>query len=430
MMQEVAEVFSLDDDMVDGDLGDGTTIRTNSCSNRKKSQNLTGPPGTISPDADSYRSSNQAREAAWTSKLMTADWQQGWKVPFNADSLTDMSKEDLRVRLQESCEVINVLMCELDVARRYLEGKFEALKILQGKAILDKATTHTKSLLQKSEERSKALETEVNTLQWEVSFNQLQMKKCEQSWEQRYSRILAENKTLTAQLENRDKELQNVQAENSVLRRQCLEMFSMLNVKEQRAFQRNEPHYVDTSLQELVVLEACRSHAVPQPCPCNQIAAASRKQLIQLQQELDAERSKREEALMVADAFRIAFEQQIKKRSEYLMMLAEDNVLKGHNRGPLISINQRLRDLLPFGMEAKMADDLPDTLYKLLDLLNDKEEALAHQRKVSIMLAHNSDRHSHPQSSKKPEENTSDNTSQHQQTPACTHSTDPSQANI
>lgn len=44
--------------------------------------------------------------------------------------------------------------------------------------------------------------------------------------------------------------------------------------------------------------------------------------------QLDAQRSKREEALMVADAFRIAFEQQLKKRSEHLLLLAEANILK------------------------------------------------------------------------------------------------------
>lgn len=38
-----------------------------------------------------------------------------------------------------------------------------------------------------------------------------------------------------------------------------------------------------------------------------------------------------------------------------------------------------------------MPDDLLETLYKLLDLLNDREEALAHQRKVSIMLAHSAE---------------------------------------
>lgn len=34
---------------------------------------------------------------------------------------------------------------------------------------------------------------------------------------------------------------------------------------------------------------------------------------------------------MVADAFRIAFEQQLKKRSEHLLLLAEANILKSNH---------------------------------------------------------------------------------------------------
>lgn len=33
---------------------------------------------------------------------------------------------------------------------------------------------------------------------------------------------------------------------------------------------------------------------------------------------------------MVADAFRIAFEQQLRKRSEHFLLLAEANLLKSH----------------------------------------------------------------------------------------------------
>lgn len=33
---------------------------------------------------------------------------------------------------------------------------------------------------------------------------------------------------------------------------------------------------------------------------------------------------------MVADAFRIAFEQQLRKRSEHFLLLAEANILKSH----------------------------------------------------------------------------------------------------
>uniref|UniRef100_A0A3Q1EFP4 Coiled-coil domain containing 125 n=1 Tax=Acanthochromis polyacanthus TaxID=80966 RepID=A0A3Q1EFP4_9TELE len=314
-------------------------------------------------------------------------------------SLVDLSKEELRERLQEATEVIDVLCCDLDVTNRYLEGKFEALKILQGKAMLDKATSHTKSMLQKSEDKAKALEKEVNSLQWELSFHQVQMKKLKQSWEQKYNRLLSENQTLTDNIEEMDTKIQGLQAENSALSRKYLEVFSMLNLKEQRVYQGTQPQCSldrNTSVLEMAVLGACRCHGVTEACPCSRIAAASRKQLVELQQELDAEHSRRQEALMVADAFRIAFEQQLRKRSEQFLLLAEAKILKSHHckdegKNPLVSVSQRLRGLLPSGLEKKMPEDLSETLYKLMDLLNDREEALAHQRKVSIMLAHSAE---------------------------------------
>nr|XP_020455052.1 coiled-coil domain-containing protein 125 [Monopterus albus]XP_020455053.1 coiled-coil domain-containing protein 125 [Monopterus albus]XP_020455054.1 coiled-coil domain-containing protein 125 [Monopterus albus] len=389
-MQEVSKTCSLDDDMLDGDLGDGMEVRVAPSSTVKKSS-FTNLVETPLP-------SSQAGEVAWIPGLKATEAQQRarWKVP-HCGSLLDLSKDELKDRLQEANEMIDVLCCELEVAHRYLEGKYEALKILQGKAILDKATSHTKSLLQKGEERAKALEKEVNSLQWELSFNQVQMKKSEQSWEQKYNRILSENKTLTDNLEERESDNQRLRAENTALSRQCLELLSMLNVKEQRAYQGTKPQCSperDASVLELAVLGACRCLGV-EACPCSRTAAASRKQLIQLQQELDAQRLRREEALMVADAFRIAFEQQLRKRSEHFLLLAEANVLKsshskteGVNKSPSISVSQRLREFLPSSLDVKIPEDLLVTLYRLLDLLNDKEEALAHQRKVSIMLAH------------------------------------------
>ncbi|XP_029295662.1 coiled-coil domain-containing protein 125 isoform X2 [Cottoperca gobio] len=402
-MQEVSEACSLDDDMVDGDLGDGMGVRAApssvpSCYRRKKSQSCAGLTETLLSRTELLRSSGQAGEAAWIPGLKTAETQQRarWKLPHSG-SLDDLSKDELKDRLQEATEVIDVLCCELEVAHRYLEGKYEALKILQGKTILDKATSHTKSLLQKSEARAKALEKEVNSLQWELSFSQVQMKKSQQSWEQKYNRIMSENKTLTDSLQGRKREMQQLRAEHSACGQQCLELLSMLSVKEQRAYQGTKPQYSperDGSVLELAVLGACRCLCVAEACPCSRTAAASRKQLVQLQQELDAQRLRREEAMMVADAFRIAFEQQLRKRSEHFLLLAEANTLKaqhckaeGANRSPLMSVSQRLRGLLP----SKMPDDLLETLYRLLDLLNDKEEALAHQRKVSIMLAHSAE---------------------------------------
>ncbi|XP_078106100.1 coiled-coil domain-containing protein 125 isoform X2 [Sander vitreus] len=425
-MQEASEARSLDDDMVEGDLGDGMGVKAAPSSTRTKSQSFVGLTETL-------QSRTEGAEVAWIPGLKTAETQQQrarWKLPLSG-ALVDLSKDELKDRLQEATEVIDVLCCELEVAHRYLEGKYEALKILQGKAILDKATSHTKSLLQKSEARAKALEKEANSLQWELSFNQVQMKKSQQSWEQKYNRIWSENKTLTDKLEEREREIQKLRAEHSTLSRQCVELLSMLSVKEQRAYQETKPHYSperDASLLEaqilefteepgghfgvercpvvheqhprfqLAVLGACRCLGAAEACPCNRAAAGSRKQLVQLQQELDAQRLKREEAWMVADAFRIAFEQQLRKRSEHFLLLAEANILKsnqgkaeGANSSPLISVSQRLRGLLPSKMPETETETETETLYRLLDLLNDKEEALAHQRKVSIMLAHSAD---------------------------------------
>ncbi|XP_061879936.1 cell cycle checkpoint protein RAD17-like [Entelurus aequoreus] len=215
MMQEVHEAVSLDDDMMDGDLGDGTTLlgdgttflgdrttllgdgttflgdRTTFLGDRTT---FLGDRTTFLGDRTTFLSSRRKKQPAGeTSCLPKVMLPAGWekKVPESlmdkpAESLMDMSNQELQDRLQASGQMIDELISELDVARRYLKGKCEALKILQGKAILDRATSHTQSLLHKSEERAKALETEVNSLQWELSFKQLQMKKSEQSWEQKY----------------------------------------------------------------------------------------------------------------------------------------------------------------------------------------------------------------------------------------------------
>ncbi|CAN9512680.1 unnamed protein product [Ophioblennius macclurei] len=407
-MQDISEPCRRDDDMADGDLGDGMRTGAVPGSLLKKTLRMATPLESLLLRSEPRLSSQHAESlSGWTPTLKITEAQNTarWKLPHlgceTAGSLTDWSKDKLREKLREAVEVIDALCCELEVTHRYLEGKYEALKILQGKAILDKATSHTKSLLQKSEEKAKALEKEINSLQWELSFQQLQTKKSEQSWEHKYSRTVSENKALTEQLAETQNQVQQLGVENFALRRQYLELFSMLNVREQRIYQGTKPQYSperDASMLELSVLGACRCFSVTEVCACSRTAAASRKQLVQLQQELSAQRSRMEEAVMVADAFRIAFEQQLRKRSEHFLLLAEANVLKPHHwkpegvsRSPLISVGQKLRDLLPSSLDVKMPEELLETLYRLLDLLNDKEEALAHQRKVSIMLAHSAE---------------------------------------
>ncbi|KAG5281179.1 hypothetical protein AALO_G00068270 [Alosa alosa] len=218
---------------------------------------------------------------------------------------------------------VELLRTELEVTHRQLEGKHEALRILQGHAILDKATTHTKILLQKSEERTKALEKEVNALQWETNFNQVKFKNFEQSWEQKYERVSSENQALSESLEERTKEMQVLRTKNSSLNQQCIELLAMLSAHDRSEFQDTQPpsnQGGEGSVLELAVFGACQCpSSLNEPCPCARSSAASRKQVLQLKQELKTQRRKMEEAFVMADAFRIAFEQQLRRGSARML---------------------------------------------------------------------------------------------------------------
>nr|XP_017211630.1 coiled-coil domain-containing protein 125 isoform X1 [Danio rerio] len=318
-----------------------------------------------------------------------------------SESSTEDTSEELQRRLQEVTEEVELLRTELEVTHRHLEGKHEALRILQGQAILDKATCHTKMLLQKSEERTKALEKEVNALQWEITFNQVQFKNVENSWSLKYERVLAENEALKKGLEEKMKEHQKQRTENASLSQKCLELLSMLSAKERRDFQRTQPSCslrTDGSALELAVYGACQCNSNGgEPCSCARSAAASRKQVLQLKQELEQQQKRKDEAYVMMDAFRIAFEQQLRRVGENVLRQAETDRHQTHNQRHekgkqwSLTVGERLKKILPTTSDGRIPSDSSETLHMLLDLLNDKEEALAHQRKVSYMLARNTE---------------------------------------
>ncbi|KAG2466789.1 CC125 protein, partial [Polypterus senegalus] len=196
------------------------------------------------------------------------------------------------------------------------------------------------------------------------------------------------------------------------LNQQRLELLAMLNVREQKIFQgtlppnSNDIH--DGSALELAIVGACRCNpSGADPCPCSRTAAASRKQVLQLKQEIEREKKMKDEAYVMADAFRIAFEQQLKRRTDQTLRLTEKEtflrkeslkvkklkeegfgLIKGHNK----TMGQLLSMTLLSTTDCRKLEALEDPLEILrilVDMLNDKEEALAHQRKVSYMLARN-----------------------------------------
>ncbi|XP_036454502.1 coiled-coil domain-containing protein 125 [Colossoma macropomum] len=383
-----------EDDMREGDLGDGMAARSSS---RLRSKG--DFPELLTHTRLSKRVSEGNEPFSWTTcSAMYAALREQFR---DSDCSVGDSSEVLQRRLQEVTEEVELLRTELEVTHRHLEGKHEALRILQGQAILDKATSHTKSLLQKSEERAKALEKEVNALQWEITFNQVQFKNVEHAWELKYERVRAENEALRKAVDEKLEQLQDLRTENTSLSQQCLELLGLLSAQERRDFQKTQPPSKqgrEGSALELAVYGACQcSSSVGEPCSCAKSAAASRKQVLQLKQELELQRRRKEEAYVMMDAFRIAFEQQLRRGSEKVLQLTENDRLTPRHSKPekgkhsSASVAQRMRRFLPSAREGKVPSDPTENLHLLLDLLSDKEEALAHQRKVSYMLARSSE---------------------------------------
>ncbi|XP_068781673.1 coiled-coil domain-containing protein 125 isoform X2 [Struthio camelus] len=306
----------------------------------------------------------------------------GWTQQNSCESNSEASNEELKQQLREALE-----------------------------AIFNKATSHTKAMLQKTEEEKRALEKEINTLQWEIEFDQDRFKNIEETWTEKYDRIYCENAALKETLKLRTEEVRTLKSENAILNQQCLEFLAMLDVKQQKIIQENmswdKSDLTDVTGLELAVLGACTCRASGgQPCSCAKMSAVTRKQLLQLKQEIELLKKRKDEAYIMADAFRIAFEQQLMQRKDQALRLAEVNKIKKETKfiswrrlkedgcvklqGNKKSLGQKLSGLLSSGVDCRKVEELdnPQEILKLLiDLLNDKEEALAHQRKVSYMLA-------------------------------------------
>ncbi|NXN92752.1 CC125 protein, partial [Rhinopomastus cyanomelas] len=329
----------------------------------------------------------------------------------SSESNAEVSNEELKQQLQEALEEVEILKVELEASQRQLEGKDEALRILQSMAVFNKATGHTKAMLQKTEEEKRTLQKEINILQWEIEFDQHRFKNIEDTWTEKYDRIYCENAALKEALKLRTEEVKNLKAENATLNQHCMEFLAMLDVKQQKIVKENlylnKSDITDLTSLELSVLGACTCNSSGgQPCPCAKMAAVTRKQLLHLNKEIENLKKSNDEAYITADAFRIAFEQQLMQRKEQALRLVEVVKVKKEMKylnwrrlkddgrvklqGNKNSLGQSLSSLLSSDVDCRKVEELDnphDILKMLIDLVNDKEEALAHQRKVSYMLA-------------------------------------------
>ncbi|XP_059947713.1 coiled-coil domain-containing protein 125 [Mesoplodon densirostris] len=411
-----------DDDMAEGDLGYGLRRRPGGIgeaqvshlfTSRKRSDGKAFSPPPFSRNGEER---NSAVFQYSKHKSLHDTYPEGPQIPYHGrqsstDSNSELSNVELRQRLQETLEELEILKTELEASQRQLEGKEEALRILQSNAIFGKATSHTQAVLQKTVEQKRSLEKEINALQWEIEFDRNRFKNIEESWIQKYDRLNCENAVFKETLKLKTEEIKMLKSENAILNQQYLEALAMLDIKQRKMAQENTCRdtsgFTEVSGLELAVLGACLCHGPRgSPCTCARLAASTRKMLLQVKQELELLQKSKEEAYIMADAFRIAFEQQLMRKNDQALRLTQmDKICKKATKGTnwkhlkddglpsqrsKKNLGQKLLGMLPLENSSKSTDDQhdPQEVFKVLtDLLNDKEEALAHQRKVSYMLA-------------------------------------------
>ncbi|EDM10207.1 similar to RIKEN cDNA 5830436D01 (predicted), isoform CRA_a [Rattus norvegicus] len=353
---EAEDIWEAEDDMTEGDLGYGLRRKPGgiyevpcSTTSKKRSdgKNPSPPPFPRKGEERSETVFQYSRSKGVQDTCARGCRASGYRRQSSADSNSELSDEQLRRGLREALEEVEILKTELEASQRQLEGKEEALKILQS--------------------------MEINALQWEMEFDQDRFKNIEESWIQKYDRLNCDNAVLRETLKLRTEEVKMLKSENAVLNQRYLEALAMLDIKQQKVAQENtaeESGFTEVSGLELETLQKSK-----------------------------------EEAHITADAFRIAFEQQLTRKNDQALRLARGDVCRraatwvngqrmAEDGYPAQrrkkTLGQRLLGILPLENSSKSAEDRnnqDEVLEMLLDLLNDKEEALAHQRKVSYMLA-------------------------------------------
>ncbi|KAM5330850.1 coiled-coil domain-containing protein 125 isoform 4-T12 [Glossophaga mutica] len=292
-----------DDDMAEGDLGYGLGRRPGGIyegqisplfTSRKRSdeRNFSPPPFPGKGEERSGAVFQYSRPKGLQDTHPFLSRTSRYRRQSSSDSNSELSSVELKQRLDETLEEVEILKTELEACQRQLEGKEEALKILQSMAIFGKATSHTQVVLQKTIEQKRSLEKELNALQWKIEFDQNRFKNIEESWTQKYDRLNCESAVLKETLKLKMEEIKMLKSENASLNQQYLEALAMLDIKQQKMVQEttcsDKSDFTEVSGLELAVLGACLCHGPRgSPCSCAKMAASAQKMLLQLKQELN-----------------------------------------------------------------------------------------------------------------------------------------------
>ncbi|XP_013420501.1 coiled-coil domain-containing protein 125 isoform X2 [Lingula anatina] len=336
------------------------------------------------------------------------------------------SKDQIERKLTIALEDVDQLKQELETCQRKLNAKQEAIKILQKQVEQDQGDS--KALEKKSKELYHDLEKpphavgdrakveKVHSLS-QPKAQPLVRKKREEDLQTKCDRVCQENSCLLACLDRKAEEIRKLQAEKMGLSRQRDELLALMDVKERNKYEsihaQAEEKYNDYSTDELSILGACHCRVSnPEPCGCAHAAANLNKELVRLKEEVDTHKQRRDEAYNTVEAYRVAFEEQLNRNklltnqiTELATMPPQQQKIKVKNVIKWIA-GQLTEENLPPPSSMLPQEQAPPTtitisgkgvnincsseqelIQSLLDMLNDKSNALAHQKLAAQMLA-------------------------------------------
>lgn len=306
----------------------------------------------------------------------------------------DSDYQSLQRKLLKAKQEIETLTVDLEACQQQLQSKYGAVKIIQKLSRLEQARQKQHSI--KALEASKRLEKEVNLLQWELELKQSYLLDSEQTWAERFDRVATENAALMVALQSRGDELRKITIEKMTMMRERDELAAALEVRDRIKYDLSSPDregIISTGdlIMELATLGACQCRGKNQePCACARAAVNAKREVAKLKNELELVYRREEEALLTADAYRVAFEQQLAKNSTLICDLLEKS-----NRRKKFGCPNPVKKRTQSENGVKAREDLihemqihkDEIVEELLSMLNDNSEALVHQRLATKMLA-------------------------------------------
>ncbi|XP_070539917.1 coiled-coil domain-containing protein 125-like isoform X2 [Ptychodera flava] len=329
----------------------------------------------------------------------------------------------MKLRIAE--EEVDILQNELEACKRQLDSKYRAIRILQSQALL--AQAHQIQATVNTEVAKKKLEQDVNSLQFELELQSGNTMLSEETWADRFNKVCLENAALMTTLQARSDELKKIDAEKMAVTRERDELIAMMDVRERLTYEKHrsttDSTYTENSIAELSILGACRCRVTnPEPCGCARAAAHLKKENGKLQDQIEEMKKSVEDSQVLADAYRMGFEEQLSRNRNLNRKVAEwlqrKQTMKAKKKGlGLMDKIEQLRNgngnkvdktqdsvtqsdqkvpseadnattvhdcTVPFEIYQGEDSDIVSTL---AELLNDKCEALAHQKMVARMLA-------------------------------------------